>query len=316
MKPALSVILFTTLSGTGYGLLFLIGMLAFSGQLPETTATAFTFLALSLGLVLVGLLSSTFHLKHPERALLAFTQWRSSWLSREGCAAVITFIPAGLFGIGWLFFGQNDGVYAFLAVLAAFASVVTVYCTAMIYGSLKTVPQWHIPLVPLLYLGFALSNGALWCAAILEIFQIRVEWIIWLALFGQPVVWAVKFAYWSQIGRATAHSSIGTATGLAALGRVRLLDPPHSEENFLLEEMGFRIARKHSQKLRRIALLAGGVVTPLLVLLAFSIDESVLSGVAMVASLAFGFLGLIVERWLFFAEAKHKVMLYYGEQAI
>ncbi len=316
MKPALSVIFFTTLSGTGYGLLFLIGMLAFSGQLPETTATAFTFLTLSLGLVLVGLLSSTFHLKHPERALLAFSQWRSSWLSREGCAAAITFVPAGLFGIGWLFFGQSDGVYAFLAVLAALASVITVYCTAMIYGSLKAVPQWHSPLVPLLYLSFALSSGALWCAAILEIFQIRVEWIYWLALLGQPAVWALKLAYWNQIDRATAESSIGTATGLAALGNVRPLDPPHSEENFLLKEMGFRIARKYSQKLRRIALLAGAVVTPLLVLLAFSLDQGALSGAAMVVALPFSFLGLFVERWLFFAEAKHKVMLYYGEQAI
>ena len=34
-----------------------------------------------------GLIASTFHLGHPERAIKAFTQWRSSWLSREAWLA-------------------------------------------------------------------------------------------------------------------------------------------------------------------------------------------------------------------------------------
>ena len=59
-------------------------------------------LGLALGLIAAGLLSSTGHLGRPERAWRAFSQWRSSWLSREGVASVATFIPAGLFGIGWV----------------------------------------------------------------------------------------------------------------------------------------------------------------------------------------------------------------------
>jgi hypothetical protein len=32
----------------------------------------------------------------------AFSQWRTSWLSREGVMAVLTSIPAGLSALGWM----------------------------------------------------------------------------------------------------------------------------------------------------------------------------------------------------------------------
>src|ERR1700746_2338146 len=106
MHPAFSVILFTTTSGAGYGLLVLLGVFAGTGLLPENPWFGFASLALALGMATAGLLASTFHLGPPERAWRAFSQWRSSWLSREGVAAVATFLPAGLFGIAWVFFGR------------------------------------------------------------------------------------------------------------------------------------------------------------------------------------------------------------------
>ncbi len=86
MHPAPSVILFTTLSGLGFGLLILLGL----GYPSVTGWTAFVFFAIAYVLAVGGLLFSTFHLGHPERALKAFSQWRSSWLSREGWLAVAT----------------------------------------------------------------------------------------------------------------------------------------------------------------------------------------------------------------------------------
>src|SRR5262244_2372525 len=102
MHPALSVIVFTTASGAGYGLLAWLGVWALVGWLPAHRGLAAASLALSLGAITIGLLSSTLHLGHPERAWRAFSQWRSSWLSREGVASVATYAPALVFGALWL----------------------------------------------------------------------------------------------------------------------------------------------------------------------------------------------------------------------
>lgn len=100
MHPAFSIIFFTTAAGAGYGLLMALGLLAPLGLVPQKWGFGAVSLAIGFGLVIAGLLSSTLHLSHPERAWRAFSQWRSSWLSREGVASVITFIPAAVFAIG------------------------------------------------------------------------------------------------------------------------------------------------------------------------------------------------------------------------
>jgi sulfite dehydrogenase (quinone) subunit SoeC len=94
-----------------------------------------------------------------------------------------------------------------------------------------------------------------------------------------------------------------------------MLEPPHTEENYLLKEMGFRIARKHQARLRRVARLAGFAVPALLSLLAVLFD-GLIGGIAAGLALTCAALGLVVERWLFFAEAKHTVTLYYGDGAV
>src|SRR3712207_106543 len=145
MHPALSVIVFTTSSGMGYGLLTLLGLGGAFGLLPAAPGFGIAAFALALGLVTVGLLSSLLHLGRPERAIRAFSQWRSSWLSREGVAAVATYIPALLLGAAML---SGPSLLATpLGLLTALGAGATVYCTGMIYASLKPVRQWRHPLV-------------------------------------------------------------------------------------------------------------------------------------------------------------------------
>ena len=143
MHPAYSVIIFTTASGAGYGLLALLGLFNAFGSLPAAPWFMPVSLFLALGLVTLGLLSSTYHLGHPERAWRAFSQWRSSWLSREGVAAVATYVPGGLFFLCALFGVGSDGVVALLGLAASALAAITVYCTAMIYASLTTIRQWN-----------------------------------------------------------------------------------------------------------------------------------------------------------------------------
>ncbi|MBP0685505.1 dimethyl sulfoxide reductase anchor subunit, partial [Mycobacterium tuberculosis] len=88
----------------------------------------------------IGLLASLLHLGNPQRAWRALSQWRSSWLSREGVMAIATFVPLTSNAALCLFMNRQDGILGLITVLGA---LVTVYCTSMIYASLKTVDSWH-----------------------------------------------------------------------------------------------------------------------------------------------------------------------------
>jgi DMSO reductase anchor subunit len=315
MHPALSVILFTTTSGIGYGLLFLYGAGAFFGLLPADRWFGAVGLGLALGLITFGLLASTFHLGHPERAWRAMTQWRSSWLSREGVSAVLTYIPAGLLAIAWTFLETNSGIWALLGGLAAIGAVVTVGCTAMIYGSLKTVHQWHSGWTLGGYLTLALSTGSLWFAALCAIFADGAgTGLAMTCLAAVLVSWAAKAGAWKRNDTTSHQSTPESATGLGRIGKVSMLEGPHTESNYLMREMGFVVARKHAAKLRRIAVLTAFFVPAICALAAGFAAPGLDIPLFLIAAASASF-GVFVERWLFFAEAKHVVTLYYGAEA-
>ena len=311
MHPALSVIAFTTASGAGYGLLAFLGLLAPLGWLPGSTGFAVLATGLALAAIAGGLLSSTLHLGHPERAWRALSQWRSSWLSREGLAAVLTFVPAGLFAAAWVFGGVASTV---LGLLAAAGAVATVHCTAMIYASLKPVQRWHNGWVAPNYLAMAAMTGALWLHLLCRLFAFPAPAVALLAVIATAVALALKLGYWRFIDTTASASTPESATGLGRIGKVRLLEAPHTSENYLLEEMGFRIARKHAAKLRAIALVAGFAV-PLLLALVALLSDGLAGALAATLAAPIATAGVLVERWLFFAEARHTVMLYYGARA-
>jgi sulfite dehydrogenase (quinone) subunit SoeC len=308
VHPSFSVIFFTASSGAGYGLLALLGVLAPLGVVPQDALFAIVALGLALGAITAGLVSSTFHLGHPERAMRAFSQWRSSWLSREGVASVATYVPAGLFAIAWVFFGAVSGI---LGILAALGAVATVICTAMIYRSLKPIQRWHNSWVMPNYLALALMTGALWLAWLLRLFGAGIASVDWLAILAIVLAAALKLGYWRFIDTTSSASTAESATGLGALGKVRLFEAPHTSENYLLKEMGFQIARKHAAKLRRIAFLLAFALPFLLSLVPLLAGGWPATLAALIAA-PLATLGVLVERWLFFAEAKHAVTLYYG----
>lgn len=314
MHPALSVIVFTAASGAGYGLLIWLCLFVPVGLLPADRWFGAVALVLGLGLVTGGLLSSTSHLGHPERAWRALSQWRSSWLSREGVAALATYGPVGLFAIGWVLYGQADGVWGLFGVVGAGLALVTVYCTAMIYRSLPTIHQWDNGWVVPLYLLHGLATGALWLAAVVGLFGAGVGGIAALAAVMVALAWAAQLGYWRFIDSTRHRSTPETATGLVGLGPVRLLEAPHTQENYLMREMGYKVARKHAAKLRRIS-LAGGVAASGLGLLAALAGDGIVGAAAAVVAMAVGSAAVLVQRWLFFAEARHVVTLYYGADA-
>jgi DMSO reductase anchor subunit len=311
MNPALSIIFFSTASGAGFGLLMLTGIAAPLGLVPQNAGFGFVSLVVAAALAVAGLLSSTLHLGRPERAWRAFSQWRTSWLSREGVFSVLTFVPAAIFGIGWLFFGRTDGVIGLCGIVAAALAGATILCTGMIYASLKPIRQWHNRWVAPIYLLLGLMAGLLLLDLIVR-FWARPVGIPALTLVVIAFAWWLKERYWRFIDMTAAPSTIATATGLGRRGKVRMLEPPNTEENYLLKEMGFRIARKHRIRLRLVARVTA-FAAPLLATLVALLAGSALAAAVAVLSAA---LGLVVERWLFFAEAKHTVMLYYGAESV
>ena len=314
MHPALSVIFFTTATGAGYGLLALLGACAALGLLPPDLALGLVSLGLALGLISAGLLASSGHLGHPERAWRAFSQWRSSWLSREGVAAIITYLPAGVFAIGWIFLGQTNGWVGVTGLLAAISAAITVSMTGMIYASLKPVAQWHTPFTLPAYLIYSAMTGLTLLNALLQGFGFGSSILIGLAAIGTICGWGWKRATWRHDSNRSDLPTLNSATGLLG-GTVQSMQWPHTERNYLLKEMGFRIARKHSERLRWILqILAFGIPT-LLFAFAFPMPGWVAVSASILAALA-QFAGILVERWLFFAEATHSVTLYYGREQI
>lgn len=289
MHPAPSIIAFTVLSGLGFGLLAFLCL----GLPPVTGWVALVFYALAYALAVGGLMASAFHLGNPQRALRAFTQWRTSWLSREAVLSVATLSVAGVHAAGLIFFGVRLPV---MGALAAGLCVATVLSTSMIYAQLRTVPRWNHASTPLLFLALSLGGGALLAA------QGHAAAIL-IAAAGalQLWAWAAGDGRFRAIGQ-----DAGTATGLGGLGSVRQMAPPHTGRNYLLDEMVFRIGRKHALRLRALAILLMAVV-PVTILLVLPYGHATAPFAVL-----FHLVGVLAARWLFFAEAEHVVGLYYG----
>lgn len=314
MNPAFSVIFFTTLSGAGFGLWTWLGLRLALGTAPVGyQVLGWIVLLLLAGLAAtIGLLASFWHLGKPMRAWRAFSQWRTSWLSREGVLAVATFIPAC--GLLLLLRESPSGTLAPLVRaiggLLALLSLATVASTAMIYASLKPIPAWRHPLVLPVYVLFALLTGGLpmllstWPGAT------GLDGALpWLLLVIAMALLILKWAYWRSIDRTPLTHHRGDAIGLPRR-TASVFERPHTEANYITREMAFVVARTHARALRRIAVILFALLPLVLLalpLLSTQVDAATCAGFAALGALA----GAFVERWLFFAQARHMVTLYY-----
>ena len=326
MRPAFSVVLFTTLSGAGYGLLCWMCLWLFMGYVEGYRMYGkmidFLTLGIAIGyfLVSIGLISSMFHLGKSGRAWRAFSQWRTSWLSREAVAAVLTYIPGAIL-IGLLLFIMYDNgdssplrtlLLPILAALIIIGSIATLTCTAMIYASLKPIPAWRHKLVVPVYFAFAMLTGFSLFAALIS-WRYKDNGLL-LPFSWQLIVFAIfalalKLLYWRDMDKGLMDvESKAQAVGLPER-QVSNFEQPHTEANYVLKEMAFEFARANIRILRvaSIILFAG---FPILLAMFAAMAPHVARAALPMAAL-FILIGTFVERWLFFAEAKHQVTAYY-----
>jgi len=318
MHPAYSVILFTTASGAGFGLLVWLGVAVLLGH--PGWSEGFILVAFGLAMVLTvgGLLSSTFHLGRPERAWRAFSQWRTSWLSREGVLAVAALGLGALLALTQLLPGLVPGIGSLaqpVAALLILTALGTVWCTGMIYQSLTTIPAWNHRYVTAIYLLLGLASGLVLMHLVQSMLATRSSLVGHTALFLAIVAGLAKVAYWRGIDGAAPRANAGSATGLGGLGKVRPLDLPHVGQNYIMREMGYSVARRHAEKLRRLVIITMTMVPVALLLLSFVVGPGLATVLVLLAALSMA-IGVVTERWLFFAEARHVVNLYYGADAV
>lgn len=304
MKPALSVIFFTVSSGAGLGLLVWLLIASLMADHIRMDATTFyNGAAIAAALITAGLISSTLHLANRKNAIYALTRIRTSWLAREGLLALCLYPLAALH----LYALQSalPQVTPITLWLLIADAIAVLYCTGMIYGCLKTIPRWNTWMTPVKYVLFGLMSGAVLLPAVLSLRPAVVGPV------GKPMVAILLLAiglvlYLSYLLKhPRKQHTINDALGFQQ-GKVRLLDVGHSHGTFLTNEFGFSVAREKARLLRWSAIALGFVVP--VILCYFTKWFWTASIICLV--------GLLVERWLFFAEAEHVVRLYHGQQRV
>jgi DMSO reductase anchor subunit len=289
MHPAPSIILFTVLSGFGFGLLSIIGLLQFFSQISIFDLIAFSVLGIIFSTV--GLVSSFFHLANKKNAIKSLSQWQTSWLSREAISSIFCLLLV-CGNIGWVFL-QNMYIKE-LGIVLFFLALFTIFTTSMIYAQLKTVPSWNNILTPSLFIFAALAGGA--------ILLTNNASLVILLVFGTL---QILFWYVADQGFKDKETSIGTALGFDANEEIRPFDAAHTNRNYLLNEMVYKVGRKHSIKLRYISFFMA-FVFPMSLILIFPGEFGV-----SILVIFLHLIGVYFSRWLFFAEAKHSVSFYY-----
>lgn len=311
MHPALSIIFFTATAGAGYGLLSVAALASAGvGGMQATSAQLLITGIAGLVAVTAGLLASSLHLANPRNAWRAFSRFRSSWLSREAVLSVL-FYPVALAWLAGVWAEAGSGLMSVLALLTVVMALATVFSTAMIYACLRTIPQWHTGLTPLNFLLLSLMIGVLGYAAVADSTGNASDALLWASVGFVAAAGGAKIVCYIRF-RVPAGPTIAQATGLGP-SHVRLFDVGHTAGTFLTREFGFQVARSVLTGLRIVVLALAFVVPAAVLWLELGNNAPSYS---MPAGWLSAYLGLLIERWLFFAEARHVVNLYHGASRV
>jgi len=307
MNPAFSVVVFTTAAGAGQGLVVALAIALLAG-VPTAPSFVRASLLVAIVLLVVGLASSFLHLGRPLRAWRAAAMWRTSWLSRE-----VIVLPAfiALVGLWWLAAHGSASSPARVALpLAAIAGAALLwYCTAMIYACLRFIEEWAQPLTVVNFFLLGLSSGSVLASALAALASERGALALAapLALALTLVAWASRTAAWRRNAALRHRSTLQTATGIGS-ARLAQTSMGMSAGSFNTREFFHRASASALCRIKGIAIVLAFALPGLLIA---GVVLGALPDLACVAALIVQAPGLIADRWLFFAQAKHPQNLYY-----
>ncbi|MET0027454.1 MAG: DmsC/YnfH family molybdoenzyme membrane anchor subunit [Candidatus Thiodiazotropha sp.] len=325
MHPAFSVIFLTTLIGAGQGLflaLYTGQLYALANLLPVQTQNFYALGSLiALALLIGGLVASVFHLGRPERAWRAATQWRTSWLSREVIALPATMGLIFFYGL-FHYFGWTDPLFVIsqtlpvdmtliIGALATLATFVLFLCTAMIYASLRFIKAWHSPLTVANFLFLGIASGFMLAAAVsayqgTSLVAFYGLWAVIATLLGALTRGISLYRNTRSRCKVDLQSAIGVHhSQLHQKAQGFMGGSFNTREFFHGKSEGFL-------KIVRYGFVLMVFILPVtLILLAYGLESSRLPMVAFLIQ----YLGLVMERYHFFTEAKHPQNLYYQSMA-
>lgn len=306
MHPAFSVIFFTTLAGAAQGLVVALAVAQLAG-IEAPRAFTLSALAVSLALLLAGLVSSTFHLGRPERGWRAMAMWRTSWLSRE-----VIVLPAfiGLVAL-WLLLEASGSLPALRPAIALGAIALAALlwlCTAMIYACLKFIQEWAHPLTLVNYVLLGLASGLVLAATIAALTgagtlaHATAAWGLAATLMAA----VTRIASLVRNARLRPRSTLTSATGIRG-PNLRQTAMGMSGGAFNTREFFHGKPLWLVQRVKHAFLLLAFAVPAALLLAALLTREPAWLLLALLVQ----YVGLLAERWFFFAQARHPQNLYY-----
>jgi DMSO reductase anchor subunit len=307
MRPQFSIIFFTTLAGMAQGLLFFLALINL--EAPVLSAPFLSNLALPVSFILLtlGLIASFFHLGHPERAWRAAMMWRTSWLSREVIA-----LPLAMLATALTFLYIKSGVVPTWLWAAVMMSTLALWiCTAKIYQCIRFIQEWSHPSTLSNFILLGLSSGGLLLEFLLLVWNEQntpigislISVVNFIVLF---LALNLKLWMWRRNQKLKPKSNLASATGIKG-NNIRQTSMGFMGGSFNTREFFHHQTDQVINNIRKIILLL--VYVGPMVLLAFNIDSPSISQVAI--ALVMHYVGLLAERWMFFAEANHPQNLYY-----
>jgi DMSO reductase anchor subunit len=322
MRPDFSVLLLTTLIGVGQGLflaLFTVQLYALFGLLtPQDGHVFYGYGSLvAIAFLAAGLVASFFHLGRPERAWRAAAMWRTSWLSREVIVlpalmgTVFLYGAAHLFRWGPVLMTLPSGiaidatvVLGGLGTLLAFALFL---CTAMIYACLPFLREWASPLTVSNFTLLGGASGFTLAAAFAgrvapELVRFLAGWAFVITLLGL----ASRLASLIRNSRLRPKSTLQTAIGIKH-PRIAQKSMGFMGGSFNTREFFHGRPGSVLRRVKWMFLLAAFAAPLALQSACWSGAPDTLLSLAFVVQL----LGLLAERWFFFAQASHPQNLYY-----
>ena len=314
MHPAFSVIFLTTLIGIGQGLflaLFTVESYAAFGLLPAQDGRFYASgSAVALGFLVAGLVASFVHLGHPERAWRAAAMWRTSWLSREVIAlpafmgTTLLYAVAHFTGFNPVLAMLPSAVPVGLTLLLGLAGTLLAFalfvCTALIYACLRFLQEWHTPLTVINYVLLGGASGFVLATALSTLWAPQVAGLLegW-AMILTALAFVGRVASLVRNARLRPKSSLRTAIGVK---HPRIVQKAQGAMGGSFNTREFFHGRTPAF-LRRVKWI--------FLVLAFVLPLGLLAAGAAFAAFAVQYLGLLAERWFFFAQANHPQNLYY-----
>jgi len=303
LNPAWPVIFFTTFAGWAQGLVIALAVGSLAGA-PPTRELLLTALSVALALSMIGLGCSALHLGRPERAWRAVAMWRTSWLSRE-----VIVLPAFIVCVGiWLTAELAQRGTPLILLVAIVLTLLLWVCTAMIYVCLTFIREWSHPLTVANYVLLGLASGLLLCAG-LGVVTGDARYALACAQWGiafTALAGLVRGASLIRNARLRPVSTLQSATGIRS-PRLKQMSMGMSAGAFNTREF---FHGKSIWFIRNVK--TGFIVLAFIVpIVLIGISFATRSGTAVLAAAMIQFVGLLGERWYFFAEARHPQNLYY-----